>query len=270
MRIGMLGNDAFMHRIIAAIAAEDRHTLFHSRYWNVFEETVRDGSFQLLIYHCPIGNCPFGRRRCVQLSTALRIPSVLLYPAHTTVRREISEQTLFHLAEVPFYPIDFLNLIRLLSKRTAHLDAAARNGDSPPLPSLPPLSASSMLPTGSGPLIERDVELAPHLRYDRAANAIVRRGLVIHLSRREARLLETLVEHENRIVTFDNLFHSIWPDDDRGSFDNLYVVIRSLKTKLGMRNGQDGELIQNIYGAGYRLQMPVIEGEECSAALREE
>lgn len=253
MRIGLMGHDRFLERIIAAVIGEDQHSLFHSRYWSVFEAQAKQEHFAVLIYLCPVDSCPFAETRCMKLTRTLRVPSVLLFHARRTFKRDLHHDPLFHLVEIPFYPIDLLMLMRQLLKRPSNASALAIQG------------THAVQLEDEGPIWERDVELAPGLRFDRTNICIIAKGFRIHLSPREGRLLDMLLQHEGQVVLFEDLFHSVWQDEEKGSFDNLYVIVRSIKKKLQWHyQGAPQELIQNVYGCGYRIDLPILTGDECS------
>jgi DNA-binding winged helix-turn-helix (wHTH) protein len=245
MKIGIYGNNRFLTRILSSIIAEDDHAMFHSRYWSVFEESAKKNSFAAMIYLCADANsCPLSKRRCLKLSHALRVPSILIYDrSKKPLKRDFNQDNLHHLVGNPFYPIEILALLRQFADRE------------------PRVAVNHLIP--NTPWLQES-ELAPKLYFDRANNCITRNGLKIYLSPREGRLLEILMQKEGEIVSFDELFQSVWKTEEKGSYDSLYVIIRSLKKKLTWDDhDQQMDLIQNVYGVGYTMKSPDISYEAC-------
>jgi DNA-binding response OmpR family regulator len=75
-----------------------------------------------------------------------------------------------------------------------------------------------------------------------------REGVAIELSRKEAAFVELLVAHQNRIVTKDMMYESLWNFDYVSDQAVVNFVMRFRK-KVGK------EFIQTIAEAGYRLAL---------------
>lgn len=76
---------------------------------------------------------------------------------------------------------------------------------------------------------------------------VVKAGQEIKLPNREFELLAYLAKHPNRVFSKDQLFESIWGYDYVGDSATVTVHINRLRDKLG------GDLIETVWGAGYRL-----------------
>ncbi|MGQ7355000.1 response regulator transcription factor [Streptococcus suis] len=72
-------------------------------------------------------------------------------------------------------------------------------------------------------------------------------GQEIKLPNREFELLVYLAKHPNRVFSKDHLFETIWGYDYVGDSATVAVHINRLRDKLGT------ELIETVWGAGYRL-----------------
>lgn len=71
----------------------------------------------------------------------------------------------------------------------------------------------------------------------------------ILLSRTELKLLQTLVENRNIILSRTKLYNSIWTDDAQYVDENaLSVAVNRLRSKLGEKGERH---LQTVYGMGY-------------------
>ena len=65
----------------------------------------------------------------------------------------------------------------------------------------------------------------------------------------ERKIFFYLYENRDRILTKEHFFDYLWQLDDRNQ-NILNVHIKKIRTKI---NDKNGEIIQNVYGEGYRL-----------------
>ncbi len=71
---------------------------------------------------------------------------------------------------------------------------------------------------------------------------------IITLTKREIIFLEFMVKHVNKIVTFESIENLIWEEEDSSVvYNSLGQLLKRLRKKL------PEELIENIYGEGYRI-----------------
>jgi OmpR-family two-component system manganese-sensing response regulator len=79
-------------------------------------------------------------------------------------------------------------------------------------------------------------------------------GRVIPLSEKEAQLLAYFLRHPGQVLTHDQIFQHLWPEDAKPASNVLAAQIRLLRRKL---EGGEGStpLIQTVYGKGYRLSL---------------
>lgn len=75
-------------------------------------------------------------------------------------------------------------------------------------------------------------------------------GETIPLTKRENLLLDFLIERINKIATPDIIEHLLWQEDDADRQGSLSHLLKRLRKKL------PEELIENIYGEGYRIHSP--------------
>lgn len=79
----------------------------------------------------------------------------------------------------------------------------------------------------------------------------------VHLTRKEFLVLRQLARFPGRLVTHDEIIGSLWPERQKNSIGYLRTLVRTLRQKLE-DHGQNGRLIQNEAGHGYRLRaLPV-------------
>lgn len=74
----------------------------------------------------------------------------------------------------------------------------------------------------------------------------------IQLTQREFDLLKTLFEHENEVLTRDDILDLVWGKDFLGQTNIVDVYIRLLRNKID-DNHKDEQLIKTIRGVGYSL-----------------
>jgi DNA-binding response OmpR family regulator len=65
----------------------------------------------------------------------------------------------------------------------------------------------------------------------------------------ERKIFFYLYENRDRILTKEHFFEHLWQLEDRNQ-NIINVHIKKVRTKI---NDNTGEIIQNIYGEGYRL-----------------
>lgn len=90
-----------------------------------------------------------------------------------------------------------------------------------------------------------------HLSIDTEHNKVFNGSLhnEVSLTSIERKLFFYLFENRNRILTKDHFYEYLWQLEDR-SQNIVNVHIKKLRAKI---DDPTGEIIQNIYGEGYRL-----------------
>jgi len=99
---------------------------------------------------------------------------------------------------------------------------------------------------GQAELVYRDLRLKPGV-YE-----LQRGERTVSLTRTEYALLEMLMRRAGSIVTRQALIEQGWGTESEGSGANLYVFIRSLRSKI-TRPGET-ELLHTVRGVGYALR----------------
>ena len=87
------------------------------------------------------------------------------------------------------------------------------------------------------------------LSVDCARHLVQVNGEEVTLTLKEFQLLALLLEHNNTVLTRDNLLNTIWGYDFDGTSRTVDVHVRTLRQKLGPA----GVYIQTIRGIGYKI-----------------
>jgi len=92
------------------------------------------------------------------------------------------------------------------------------------------------------------IPLSNEYIWKKEEKALCYRDETISLTKRERVLLECLISQLNQVVTFDTITDLIWEDEE-------YIVVYSSLSHLlkRLRKKFPEELIENIYGEGYRI-----------------
>ncbi|MCD4758840.1 MAG: response regulator transcription factor [Arcobacteraceae bacterium] len=86
------------------------------------------------------------------------------------------------------------------------------------------------------------------LSYDKASGQLIHNGLAYKLSKKEKLLMDLLVDHKNKLVTYGQIEQTVWYDfNETMSSTALRTIIKNLRKK-GTNN-----FIENISGLGYKL-----------------
>ncbi len=82
---------------------------------------------------------------------------------------------------------------------------------------------------------------------------VVREGKEIKLTKKEAELLQMLLERKGQIVTFEEILMRVWQSKLGYHSNVVQSTVRRLRNKLD--EGFDHSLIQNAHGVGYVLEL---------------
>ena len=96
------------------------------------------------------------------------------------------------------------------------------------------------------------------LCLDPSTREVWRGGRSLNLTAREFMLLLTLLQHQGRILSRDQLLQQVWQDERANSGNVVDVYVRYLRQKL--EAGGEGRLLHTIRGRGYCLGLPTAEG----------
>jgi len=89
------------------------------------------------------------------------------------------------------------------------------------------------------------LQLPCDYKYDVINRKLISLSGEIQLSKTENDILTLFIKHRNQVVTFEVLYEQIWENNVEAA--NARVQINNLRRKLPK------DVIQNIYGIGYRL-----------------
>ena len=103
----------------------------------------------------------------------------------------------------------------------------------------------------SGQHPERAVYRAGDLTVDLALRQVTVAGAPVHLSPRQYRLLEFLVEHAGKLLTREAILREVWNDNSDVQYLRIYV--RALRQKLEPRPDRPIYIMTEI-GVGYRMR----------------
>jgi diguanylate cyclase (GGDEF)-like protein len=93
------------------------------------------------------------------------------------------------------------------------------------------------------------------------------RGQLLHLSRKEYGLLELLLRYPQRVFSSSSILEHLWGFEDMPSEETVRTHIKRLRRKLKAAGA--AEMIDNVYGMGYRLK-PVAEELHDSPSVQDE
>ena len=95
------------------------------------------------------------------------------------------------------------------------------------------------------------------LCLDPSTREVWRGGRSLNLTAREFMLLITLLQHQGRILSRDQLLQQVWQDERASSGNVVEVYVRYLRQKL--EAGGEGRLLHTVRGRGYCLGPPTAE-----------
>ncbi len=101
-----------------------------------------------------------------------------------------------------------------------------------------------------------EVSIPPRLTYgdltlDEANQLAHRQGQPAELSEKETRLLAYLLRHPNQVLTHEQIYQSVWDDQDAPSSNVVAAQMRLLRRKIEPKG--TAPIIHTVYGKGYRL-----------------
>ena len=96
------------------------------------------------------------------------------------------------------------------------------------------------------------------LCLDPSTREVWRGGRALDLTTREFMLLLTLLQHQGRILSRDQLLMLVWQDERASSGNVVEVYVRYLRQKL--EAGGEGRLLHTVRCRGYCLGPPTAEG----------
>jgi DNA-binding response OmpR family regulator len=91
------------------------------------------------------------------------------------------------------------------------------------------------------------------LSLDPSNNEVMYGGQKLHLTPKEYGLLELFLRNSHQILTRSLILDHLWPFDDPPTEDAIKVHVKELRKKLKLL-GAPPDLIETVYGVGYRLK----------------
>ena len=96
------------------------------------------------------------------------------------------------------------------------------------------------------------------LCLDPSTREVWRGGRALDLTTREFMLLLTLLQHQGRVLSRDQLLQQVWQDERASSGNVVEVYVRYLRQKLEAEG--EGRLLHTVRGRGYCLGPSASEG----------
>jgi two-component system copper resistance phosphate regulon response regulator CusR len=96
------------------------------------------------------------------------------------------------------------------------------------------------------------------LEIDTELRRVVRAGQIVSLTNREYTLLEALASREGQVITREMIQEQVWMDEESYS-NTVDVHVRAVRKKIDAEH--DLKLIQSVYGLGYVLKGPEVDGD---------
>ena len=89
------------------------------------------------------------------------------------------------------------------------------------------------------------------LSYDKMNGVLINNEIEeIHLNKKEKSLMNLLVDHKNKLVTYSEIEHTVWNDYDEVMTESaLRTVIKNLRKK------SETKFIDNVAGLGYKIHI---------------
>ncbi|WP_295421369.1 response regulator transcription factor [Sulfurovum sp.] len=94
---------------------------------------------------------------------------------------------------------------------------------------------------------EDHIDLGENLYYYPKEFRLTQNGQTIPLKNKEAKLFTLLLEHHDRLVTYEKIHTALWDFDEEPSAGSLRTYIKTLRSHLGK------ERIETIKNIGYRF-----------------
>lgn len=89
------------------------------------------------------------------------------------------------------------------------------------------------------------------LVIDNESHKIKLNGTPLSLTRKEFGLLRILAKNNGRVYSREQLLHHVWKDNEQSSERTVDTHIKTLRLKMG----SDGDLIETVWGIGYKFEV---------------
>ncbi len=97
---------------------------------------------------------------------------------------------------------------------------------------------------------------------------VSKHGKIIQLTNVEFKILKFLLEHKDQVVSKDQVIHAVWDDENSATDNALGIHITRLRKKINDESG--AQLIETIWGLGYRLNHKQFDHFNADFKLAEE
>ncbi|RCJ39824.1 DNA-binding response regulator [Nostoc punctiforme NIES-2108] len=102
------------------------------------------------------------------------------------------------------------------------------------------------------PEIRPQILIYGDLQLDPATQQVTYAGNIISLTPKEYMILEYFLKNPNQVITRSAILDKLWDFDKSSGEGSIKTHITNLRNKL-RASGSSEDLIENIYGIGYRL-----------------
>ena len=106
------------------------------------------------------------------------------------------------------------------------------------------------------------------LRLDPVKRKVTKRGLPVHLTRKEFDILHCLMSRAGRVITYARLLTAVWGADCREEGEYLRTFVRQLRKKIEDDPSNPVYLLTDVY-VGYRFADTQIFAEEAAEGAAE-
>ncbi|BCL39124.1 response regulator transcription factor [Nostoc sp. MS1] len=103
------------------------------------------------------------------------------------------------------------------------------------------------------PEIRPSILIHGDLQIDPGSQQVTYAGNILSLTPKEYMILEYFLRHPNQVVTRSAIFDKLWELDKYSGEGSIKTHITNLRNKLKAA-GISEDLIENVYGIGYRLR----------------
>jgi DNA-binding response OmpR family regulator len=103
------------------------------------------------------------------------------------------------------------------------------------------------------PQIHSPILIHGEMQLDPATQQVTYAGSILSLTPKEYMILEYFLRNPNQVVTRSAILDKLWELDKYSGEGSIKTHITNLRNKL-RASGSSSDLIENIYGIGYRLR----------------
>jgi DNA-binding response OmpR family regulator len=111
----------------------------------------------------------------------------------------------------------------------------------------------SVLRRSKASAVQSSIFTAGPLTISVETHSVLLHGNPLSLTLKEFELLLLLIKNQGKLFTREQLLYLIWGDNYTGSERTVDTHIKTIRLKLK----NDGQLIQTVWGKGYKLEVPL-------------